>query len=168
MRILITDEATDLSKLAANVSRSARPARATLERISALNPQLADLSRIAAGTAVILPESADLKPGAGSPVGAELIADLGERLHAGLREMARRGTRHGEQLAADHGAVRDALKTAAAKRLIDGDPVLKKQLAAAESHFKAQQKRAEQSREQVAEATKLAEAEFAKLPKLLG
>jgi len=168
MRILITEKAMDLPALAASLTRNARTAEAALERVKALNPQIADAQGLAAGTVLILPDAAELKPGAGEPAGAESLADLGALMRAGLRDLDARASRLDERLAADHAAVRDALKSATAKRLVEGDPLLQKQLAAAEAQFKADQKRAAEMRAQMAEAAKLAEAEFAKRQNLLG
>ena len=42
MRIIITDEAKDFSELVRSFARNARSADATLERVKALNPHLAD------------------------------------------------------------------------------------------------------------------------------
>ena len=61
-----------------------------------------------------------------------------------------------------------ALKSAAAKRLVESDPLLQKQLAAAEARFKADQKRAAETQEQLDEVQKFALAEFEKLQKMLG
>jgi hypothetical protein len=71
-------------------------------------------------------------------------------------------------LAADQRAVRDALKAAVAKRLVEGDPQLKKQLATAQARFEAEQKSVAKTRERLKEAAKTVEAEFARLQKLLG
>lgn len=168
MRILITKRAMDLPTLAASLARNARTAEAVLERVKMLNPQIAAAQELAAGTVLILPDTRELKAGAGEPAGAESLADLGARLRAGLRDLDARARRVDEQRASDHAAVRDALRPATAKRLIEGDPQLQKQLAAAEAQFKADQKRAAEMSAQMAEAAKLAEAEFAKLQNLLG
>jgi hypothetical protein len=168
MRILVTEKAMDLPALAASLARNARGAHAALERVKALNPQIADAQRLAAGTVLILPDAPELKPGAGQAAGGEVFSDLGDRLLAGLRDLEARHGRVVEQRAADHAAVRDALKSATAKRLIEGDPQLKEQLAAAEAQFKADQKQATEMGAQMAAAAKLAEAEFEKLQNMLG
>lgn len=168
MRILITEKAMDLPALAASLARNARTAEAALERVKTLNPQIADTRKLAAGTVLLLPDAPELKAGAGEPAGAESLADLGARLRAGLRDLGGRASRLDERLAADHAAVRAALKSATAKRLIEGDPQLQKQLVAAEAQFKADKERAAEMRAQMAEAAKLAEAEFAKWQVLLG
>jgi hypothetical protein len=168
MPIFITDEATDLATLVTNLAGGARVSGATLELVKALNPQLSDTTKLGAGTVLILPETPELKARAGEPAGAESLETLGSRLHTGLRDVESRTMRGFEALVADHGAVRNALKAAAAKRLVEGDPQLKKQLAAAEAHFEAEQKRVAETRKQLVEAAKTVEAEFARLQNLLG
>jgi hypothetical protein len=165
---IITDKATDLATLVGSLARNKHAAGAILERVKALNPQIADAQRLGAGTVLILPESADLKPGAGEPAGGEALAALGTLLHTGLRDVDGRLTRASEALAAEHAAVRDALKAAAARRLVESDPQLKEQLAAAEARFKADQKRAAETREQLDKVKKVAPAELETLQKMFG
>ncbi len=168
MRIFITDKDTDLASLTASLARSGRKSEAMLERLKALNPQLASAKKLAAGTPLILPDSQDLKPGIGEAVGAPPLAEINARLREGIRDVDARFAERAQRLAADHAAVRDALKVATARRLIDSDPVLKEQLAAYEAGFKAQQTRLADAQEHMAAAAKLAEAELAKLQRLLG
>ena len=168
MRIFITDKATDLATVVASLARDKRGAGAALERVKALNPQIADAQRLAPGTVLILPGSADFKPGAGEPAGGESLELLGALLNDGLRDLESRMTRGSDAVAADHAAVRDALKAAAARRLVESDPQLKKQLTAAEEGFKADQARASETRAQLAKAKRSALAEFEKLQKMFG
>ena len=168
MRIFITDKAMDLSSLATTLGRGGRLTAAALERVKALNPQLGESRKIAAGTAVILPDLPELKPDLGEAAGAPSIAEVSAHVNAGLRHVTDRISERAAQLADDHRAVREALKTAAAKRLVESDPVLRKQLAAADAELKAEQKRVADAQAQLAAAAKLAEAELARLQKLLG
>lgn len=168
VRIFITDRPTSVADLLASLVRDKSSASAALERIKALNPQIADAQRLAAGTVLILPESAELKPGAGEPAGGDSLAALGALLHDGLRDVESRMTRGSEALAADHAGVRDALKAAAAKRLVESDPPLKKQLEKAEARFKADQARATEAQKQLEAGKKSALAEFEKVQKMLG
>ena len=168
MRVFIMDKAMDLQSLAASLARNARTAEATLERVKALNPQIADAQGLAAGTVLILPDSPELKPGLGAPAGAatHTLSDLANQVRAGLRDMEARNRQMLEQRAMDHAAVREALKAAPARRLVDSDPVLKERLASAEAAFKTEQKRAAEMDAQFAEIARLAEAELAKLQRL--
>lgn len=168
MRIFITDKAMDLSSLATTLGRGGRMTAAALDRVKVLNPQLAEARQIAAGTAVILPDMPEIKPDVGEAAGAHSIAEVSAHVTAGLRHASDRITERAAQLADDHRAVRDALKTAAAKRLVQSDPVLRKQLDAADAELKAEQKRVADAQAHLAAAEKLAQAELAKLQKLLG
>jgi hypothetical protein len=166
MDIYITKEETDFATLAAKVARSPRAAVAVRARLEALNPQFS--KRVPKGGVLVLPGGPDIKAGAGSTVRGTNLDELAERFKAGTREAAKRAGTRLEQLTAERTAVRDALKTAAAKRLVESDPLLQKQLAAAEAHFKAEQKRTAEATEQLKKSAELAEAEMAKLQKLFG
>jgi hypothetical protein len=166
MRIIITDETRDFSELVRSFARHARGADATLERVKALNPHLADAKKLAAGTVVILPDSPDLKPGVGKPVGVHTVTDFAEGLRAGLRDLEARHREFAAKRKEEQASVREALKSAAAKRLVDGDPVLKERLAAAEAAFKAEQKEIAETEARLAEGAKHLEAELENLGKL--
>ena len=162
----ITDKETDLEKLAGSVARTPRAADAIRARLEALNPQFS--KRIPRGSVVILPEGSDIKAGAGSPVRRTNLDELAERFKIGTRETAKRAGARLESLTAERTAARDSLKSVVAKRLVESDPQLQKQLAAAEAHFKAEQKRAAEASAQLADDAKLVEGELAKLHKLVG
>lgn len=168
MRIFITKTDTDLQALSATLVRKPSAAGATLERVVALNPQLANTDKLAAGTVLLLPDSAELKAGVGTTIGSDNFADLVSDVTKGMRAVSGRVTSRFETIAADHTAVKDALKTAAAKKLVEGDPLLKQKLAAAEAKFKVEQKRAAETKTAFEETQKHAVAEFEKLAKLLG
>ncbi|MET0210863.1 MAG: hypothetical protein ABW220_17600 [Burkholderiaceae bacterium] len=168
MRIFITKTETDLQALSATLSRKASGADATFERVAALNPQLANAKKLAAGTVVLLPDSAELKAGVGTAVGMDNLSDLVGEVTKGVKAASGRATSRFESIAADHSAVKDVLKTAAAKKLVESDPLLKQKLAAAETRFKADQKKATETKARFEETQKFAVAEFEKLAKLLG
>jgi hypothetical protein len=168
MRIFITKTDTDLQALGASLSRKPSAAAATLERVVALNPQLANADRLVAGTVLLLPDSAELKAGVGTAIGSDNFADLVSDVTKGMKAASGRVTSRFETVAADHAAVKDALKTAAAKKLVEGDPLLKQKLATAEAKFKVEQKRATEAKSAFEETQKHALAEFEKLAKLLG
>ena len=168
MRTFIAKTDTSLNKLGATLLESPSATSATLERIKALNPQVADFQRIAAGTVLILPDATDLKPGAGSAVGAEGFSDLTLAASSGLRALALRAAKRFDTLVSDHAAVKDSLKSAAAKRLVESDPALVQRLKAADAQFKIDQKAAKESKAKFDELQKAAEEEFKRLLKLLG
>ena len=96
------------------------------------------------------------------------LSDLASDLGSGLKAVNSRFASRVDDIKADRAAVTTALKTAAVKRLVDGDPALSKQLTAADAEFKREQKRVEESEAQLAQVQKVALAEFARLQKLLG
>jgi hypothetical protein len=168
MRIFITKADTDLQSLGASLVRKPTAASATLERVVALNPQLANSDKLPAGTVLLLPDSPELKAGIGTTVGSDNFADLVSDVTKGIKAAAGRAASRFETIAEDHSAVKDVLKTAAAKKLVEGDPLLKQKLGAAEARFKIEQKRAAETKTAFEESQKHAVAEFEKLAKLLG
>jgi len=168
MRIFITEKETDLETLASSLARTPRAAAAVRARVLALNPHLADATRIPKGGVLMLPDGPEFKAGVGnsvSAVGADVIAD---RFSAGARASLTRAAARLESLNAERAEVRDALKSAAARRLVESDPQLQMRLAASDVDFKAEQKRTAEVTAQLKETAKLAEAELAKLQKLIG
>lgn len=166
MRIIITDAEGKLSDLVEGLARNSRVTGTTLERVVALNPQLADAARVPAGSVLVLPDE-DLKAGAGTVVGGATLTDLGETVGAGIRAAGTRAADRFTTLAEDRASVKEALKNAVAKRLVESDPLLAKQLEAAEARFKVEQKEATESKARFAQLEKSALAEFARLEKLL-
>ena len=168
MRIFITDKETDLEALATSLARTPRAAAATLARVKALNPQLADAARVPKGGVLVLPEGPDIKTDAGTSVSHVPLDELAGNFTSGARTQASRAAQRLESLTVERGAVRDALKAAAAKRLVDNDPLLQKQLAATDAQFKSEQKRATDARAANAELAKAVQAELARMQKLVG
>ena len=168
MRILVTEKERDLEELAASVARTPRAAGAALERIRQLNPHLAEAKKVPKGGMLLLPEGTDIKAGVGTSISGVSLENVAASFDSGIRAVATRASSRFETLAADQSAVRTALKGAAAKRVVDADPLLKKQLAAADAQFKAEQKLATESRDELAELSKVAQAEFERLLKLIG
>lgn len=167
MRILITEKESDLTALAAGLARNTRAAGTTLDRVVALNPQLADAARVPAGTVLVLPED-DLKAGVGTVVGGSTLTDFGEAVGAGIRAAGSRAADRLATLVEEQAEVKKVRNTAAVKKLLASDPLLTKRLDAAEANFKAEQKEATANNSRFAEIQKAAAAEFALLEKLLG
>jgi len=168
MRIFIAKTNTNLKSLGETLLKGSSAASGTLDRVMALNPQVEDFQHLAAGTVLILPDAPDLKVSAGSPVGSGDLADLASEVGVGLRAVGTRTANRFETLAEDHAAVKDVLKTAAAKRVIESDPSLANRLKAVDARFKVDQKAAAETKAQFDEVQKLALAEFERLQKLLG
>ena len=168
MRILKTPNAkTTPQMLWRELLRDPTAASATPDLIKAVNPHLNLTRDVPANSVLLIPEAADLKAGAATPVGAEELDALGADIDAGLRAVGARVSAGVKQLEVDHAAIASALKTAVAKRLVESDPQVKKQLEAADAVFKADQKRAKETQVQLADLQKLAAAEFAGLRKLI-
>jgi len=168
MPIFITEKETDLETLASSLARTPRAAAAVRARVLALNPHLADAARIPKGSMLMLPDSPEFKADVGSSISGVSAAVVAGRFSAGARAQLSRVAGRLEAITAERAAVRDALKGAAAKRLVESDPELQKRLAAADVDFKAEQKRTAEVTAQLKETAKLAEAELAKLQKLFG
>jgi len=168
MRIFITEKETDLETLVSSLARTPRAAASVRARVLAANPHLADAGRVPKGGVLMLPDSPEFKAGVGSSVSAVSANVIADKFNAGARAQMSRAAAHLESLNAERTEVRDALKSAAAKRLVESDPELQKRLAAADVDFKAEQKRAAEVTAQLKETARLAEAEMAKLQKLLG
>jgi hypothetical protein len=165
MRIHISKGEQTLQKLSEAVSRRPAAAGATLERIAALNPHLANLDKLAPGTVVLLPDSPELKAGAGTALGTDNLIDLVSDVTKGVKAAGTRASSKFESIAADHAAVAKALKTEAVKKIVDGDPLLKQKLAAAEATFKAEQKREKEARAAFEDIQSFAVEAFEKLSK---
>jgi hypothetical protein len=167
MRIFITDTETTPQTLNEALVRRPGSPSTTLERVIALNPQVKDFSKLPAGTVLILPDASDLKADAGAPIAGSGMDDVVADMGRGITAVGSRVGNRVEQLQADHAAVTAALKTAAAKRLVESDPELEKRVKAAELNFKAEQKAAAETQEQLKDVQKSALAEFEKLQKML-
>jgi hypothetical protein len=168
MRIFITKTDTDLQALSATLLRKPADPGAALDDVRALNPQIEDFQKLAAGTVLLLPDTASIKATAGTTVGTDNLEDLAADVGSGLKNVNSRFAHRLDDLQADHSTVKAALKTAAVKRLVESDPALAKQLDAAEAEYKREQKRLDETRVALAEVQKTALAEFARLQKLLG
>jgi hypothetical protein len=166
MKIAITDRESDLTALATGLARNARASGTTLERIVALNPHLAAAARIPAGSVLRLPED-DLRVGAGTVPGGSTLTDLSDIVGAGIKAAATRAKQRFATVEADYAAVKDALKTARAKKLLEADPLFAKRVAAAEAQFKVERKQATENKARFAQLEKSAQAEFARLEELL-
>jgi hypothetical protein len=168
MRIFITKTDTDLTALSTALLRRPADAGTALDRVRALNPHVEDFQRLAAGTVLILPDTPDIKAGAGTAIGAGTVSDLATDLGSGLKAVNARFADRVEDLKAERAAVVATVKLASVKRLIESDPALAKQLDASDAEYKREQKRMTEADAQLAEVQKTAIAEFARLQKLLG
>ncbi|CAG9170119.1 hypothetical protein LMG23992_01469 [Cupriavidus laharis] len=168
MRVLVIKQASDLQALATRLTGTKTTGSATLERVQALNPHV-DFNRIEPGTVLLLPDAPDLKApdkdthtldGDTFEVLVKQTADGFKAASARLREAT-------ESFAADRSAVASVVKTAAVKRLIESDPLLKKQLDAAGEEAGAEQKRMQEAAKHLETLEKVASDAWQELGKLL-
>ena len=170
MRFFVTrtDGPTEPQALFREILTRPGAASATPDLVKAVNPHLDFTRPLPAGSVLLIPNTADVKAGAGTTIGAEELGQVLADVDAGMTRVSER-TRAGlEQLEGDRAAITAALKPAAAKRLVESDPEVKKQLEAAEARFKEEAKDAKEALSELAEVHKLALAEFGRLQKLLG
>jgi hypothetical protein len=142
-------------------------ASATPDLIKALNAHIDFDRELPANAVLVIPDAADLKAGAGSPVGGDELHDFIASAEAALKAIGAGAAAAFKQADADHAAVAAALKPAAAKRLVESDPELKKRLDAADAQYKADQKRAKDTQSQITAMLKQAPAELERLRKML-
>jgi hypothetical protein len=167
MRIFITKADTDLQELSATLLRRSSDADTALERVKALNPQIEDFRRLSAGTVLLLPDGPEFKARAGIAVSGEGFDTIAEEVGHGIKSVKSRAEDRFAALRADHAEVAAALKSAAARRLVESDPALRSGLEAAAERFRENEKRAVETQQQLVEVQKFALAEFEKLQKML-
>ncbi len=168
MRIFETPEvAINPQRLWRELLSQPGAASATPDLVRAINRHVNLTGDVPANTVLLIPNAADLKAGAGTPVGAQELDELAGDIATGLKAIATRVAAGVKQAEADHAAVTSALKVATTKRLVESDPQVKKQLESADAAFKADQKHARDQHAQLAEIQKLALSEFARLRGML-
>jgi hypothetical protein len=168
MRMFVIKEPTGLQGVSTQLLRrtAGEGGAGALERLQALNPHV-DFRKLAAGTVLLVPDSPAIKPSASRALGDEPADALAKDLSSGLKEQAARAQAAFKAQEDDRSAVAAALKTAAVKRIVESDPLLRDQLKAALQQSGEDRKRAEQSVAQVIEMQGLAVRELARLQKLV-
>lgn len=143
MRKFFIKEETNLAGLSAKLLRARlteTSAAAAIDRLKALNPHV-DFTRLAAGTVLLVPDTPALKEGASTSLGGETFEAFVKEVDTGLTNSSARMKQSFERLSAERTTVAAVLKTAAVKRLVESDPVLKKQLESADAQFKDGEKK---------------------------
>lgn len=165
MRIIVIKQATDLQALGARFAGNASARESGLEQLQRLNPHV-DFRRIEPGTVLLVPD-AGVKKGESISVGGQAFEAFREQVQSSLGAAAVQ-VRQGHQVLADQRQAFSALtKTAAVKRLLDADPDLKPQLAAATAVFKKDQQDAKDAEALLKDLQEGALAELDALGKLL-
>jgi len=168
MPVYIVEKDMDIDALASSLARSPRAAAKVRDRILAANPHLEHLARVPKGGIVVIPPGTDIRTDAGTSTSGTNLEAFAGTLRDGLKDLDRRVTEHNDAQLSEHSALREALKGAAGKRLVEGDARLRKRLTAAEAQFKADQKQGTEARAQLAELTKAMQAEIARMQKAHG
>jgi hypothetical protein len=168
MRIFVIKQATDLQGVGTQLLRrtASEGGAGALERLQALNPHV-DFRKLAAGTVLLVPDSPEIKPSASRTLSEDPVEALVEELSRGLKEQATRVKATIKSQEDDRSAVAAAVKTAAAKRILESDPQLRDQLKAALQQSSDDRKHAEQTQNQITEMEKLAVGELARLQKIV-
>ena len=142
MHVVRFKEAASLQDLTSKlVDRRVGDPAATMKRVKELNPHV-DFKRIKAGTVLILPDEPGIKQSAkdAGESGKGALGDVASIVYGGL-DRARHGTATAlETAAAERAEVASALKTGIAKRQLESDPGLRKQLEASSAKAEARQK----------------------------
>jgi len=171
MRLIVIAQASDLQALSArllgNPAAGQALGPATLAELGRLNPH-ADLQRLEAGAVLLLPDTPELKDADSTPLGGDCFEDFAARTRDGLQAVAERLRSSAEALAAERAGVTAALKTAAVRRLMESDPLLKSQLDEAGSEFADAQKQAQQAAGQLETLQQGVNAELQALRQMLG
>lgn len=159
MRILIVRNAADIATLKAGGA-------ATLTRLQALNPHV-DLDRLDTGATLLLPDDAPPDTATKAPA-EDSFAGFVRQAEAGLKVSSERLHQTADNLSAERSAVTTAAKSAAVKRLLESDPVLRTQLQTATDDAAQEQKQAQQAAKTVETLQQVMASELAALGKLIG
>ncbi|AGK50197.1 hypothetical protein BTI_3903 [Burkholderia thailandensis MSMB121] len=181
MRVIVIQQDTDLKAVAAQLGGAQTASASALERLKALNPHV-DVGSIRPGTALLVPDAPGLAGAAGAagavggaagpsadaqPISGNTFETFAAGIDAGFRAVAQRVRGASDTLAADQAASADALGTNVAKRMLDGDPLLKKQVDETNAAAAARQKALQEALAQVEAMQKLASDEIAALGKIV-
>ena len=170
-RVVVIREATDIqtlggSMLGARVSGA--QATNAIDALKTLNPHIANVKNIKAGTVLLVPDSPHFKESASAPALEGPLDDLQKLVRGGLTAAAARMKAANAARAEELSEVAGLQKLAAVKRAMESDPELKEQLGDAARTAKAAQ--AEATKAETALDTMLegATTELGDLAKLLG
>lgn len=131
MQMILIQQASDLAKLAEQLQRSG--GLDAVARWKALNPHL-DLQRPEAGTVVLLPQAVE----GSESVAAAVLGAWAAEARQGLKAAGGRIRGGLKQAEADDKALTAATRSAAFKRVLEGDAELADQLATARKSATAQ------------------------------
>ncbi len=175
MRLFFIEQLSDLQALSGWLLKPAKGRRsssrelsqATLAQLQKLNPHV-DFQHLEAGTVLLLPDTPELKDADSQSLSGNSFEDFAAHSREGLKTVVQRMDSSAEALAADRAEVTAVLKTAALKRLIESDPLLKKQIDEAGNAFSEAQKQRQEAARQLETMQQGLEAELEVVRKMLG
>ena len=167
MRMIVIDEATDLPALSARLFGADGHADGAIDKLTQLNPHI-DFKKIAAGTVLLIPEDAGLRPGQTVSVTGDAFAVLREQMLASLDAASTRVRDGYDARLAEQKDLASALSSAAMKRAIEIDADLKPQVDAALQTFKDDQQQAKLANDTLKAFQQQAGAELDRIAKMLG
>ena len=170
LRTLVVSKPTTLKALSASLAAdsggaSAETAAANLSALGRLNPHVADLDRVPAGTVVFVPAGSKSR-GDGESIVEQSFGQFSEHVRQAVEASAKRVDAGHAALAEQQKEVVAALRSAAVKRQIDADADLQQQVKDAEAVFKADQQAARTAEQAFETLPKDVAAELAALAKL--
>lgn len=162
MRMFVLKQEQDLATLTARIT--AQGGAAGLERLRLLNPHLELGRRLDLGTVLLVPDDAAEAESVSGAVFDALADDLKQGLKS-ASERVKSGYAKSDTLRKE---VTAAVKTAAFKRVLEGDAELARQIAAADTAAKADKLRAKEADTTLSALDTMVAAELGRLRKLIG
>jgi len=170
MRTLIIKQDTDLQALQGRLivgKTTAGQTESALKQLQDLNPHL-DLNKLRAGAVLLIPDAPNFQVSVGDPVGAGTFDDFQQFVRSSLADAADRLKSGNAARAAERADIAALLKTAAFKRTLESNAVVKQQVAEAIKGFRDEQQQADQDEKAVAAAAKATLDQLSQLGTLLG
>jgi hypothetical protein len=170
MRVILLKQASDFQDLTSRLlgRRPAGSSAVTLDHLKTLNPHV-DFNRIEPGTVLLLPDTPDIRADDKDSLSPadDAFDDVVRHVDNGFQDAAAQIAKAVDELSADRVAIGLAAKTAEFKRLLESDPLLKKQLDAAAEASNAELKKVKEAAKQLEVLRKAAGEGLAALRQLL-
>ena len=170
-RVVVIKETTDIQTLGGSMlgaKVSGVQATNAIDALKTLNPHVADVKNIKAGTVLLVPDSPYFKESASAPVSAGPLDDFQKLVRGGITAAAARMKAASAARAEELSQVAGLQKLAAVKKAMESDPELKEQLGDASRTAKAAQAEAAKAETALDAMLEGATIELRGLAKLLG
>lgn len=169
MRMIVIDpKDTDAKALVERLIENGSGNESALKTLLQMNPHIVDLSKLSAGTVLLVPDAPGFRAGESTSIAGAGFEALGAQMREAAEEVQARVRRGHELLATQRKELAGALKAAGVKRLIESDPDLKKQLDEAEVVFKNDQQQAKDTEKALEALQRQLAEELGALAKMLG